>query len=103
VGKEGKRCLSPSLSLRRLEKNMYGVVAVFPLADLVMINIHSACRRAQLEEVKRYLEAGGDIEKKDTVSPRASPLSEACASGRVDIASLLLDNGANISHRDDVR
>jgi hypothetical protein len=28
------------------------------------IDIHSACERGDLEEVKRYLKKGGDIEKK---------------------------------------
>jgi hypothetical protein len=31
---------------------------------LIDIDIHSACKRGDLEEVKRYLLAGGDIEKK---------------------------------------
>jgi hypothetical protein len=35
---------------------------------MASINIHDACKRGDLGEVKRYLEAGGDIEKKDSVS-----------------------------------
>jgi hypothetical protein len=34
---------------------------------MASINIHDACRRRKLGEVERYLEAGGDIEKKDRV------------------------------------
>jgi hypothetical protein len=32
------------------------------------IDIHSACKRGDLKKVKRYLQAGGDIEKKKVPS-----------------------------------
>jgi hypothetical protein len=45
---------------------------------MASINIHSACMRGDLGEVERYLEAGGDIEEKDSVSPfPASGLSSS--------------------------
>jgi hypothetical protein len=38
------------------------------------ISIYSACERGDLEEVKRYLQAGGDIEKKKvTLVPHPTP------------------------------
>jgi hypothetical protein len=38
------------------------------------IDIHSACERGDLGEVKRYLQKGGDIEKKKVPLCPSSPL-----------------------------
>jgi ankyrin repeat protein len=78
------------------------------------INIHSACKRGDLGEVKQYLELGGDIEKQDGVSSLFpylpshlsqcgyTPLSLACYYGHAEVASLLIEKGAMLEHQDNV-
>jgi hypothetical protein len=41
------------------------------------IDIHSACERGDLKKVKRYLQAGGDIEKKMVTLFNPRPSSNA--------------------------
>jgi ankyrin repeat protein len=88
------------------------------------IDIHSACERGDLEEVKRYLQAGGDIEKKKVtlfnpssliqrhLSPLISshlsqdgdtPLLYACAYDHTEVALFLIEKGASINYQNSVR
>jgi hypothetical protein len=88
------------------------------------IDIHSACERGDLGEVKRYLKAGGDIEKKKVslfnpssliqrhLSPLISshlsqngetPLILACSRGHTEVALFLIKKGASINHQNKVR
>jgi ankyrin repeat protein len=83
---------------------------------LAKFDIHSACWRGDLGEVKRYLKAGGDIEKKNSVSSLTAglssylifqngdtPLSLACLNGNTEVASLLIEKGASLESRNNVR
>jgi ankyrin repeat protein len=88
------------------------------------IDIHSACERGDLEEVKRYLKKGGEIEKKKVtlfnpssliqrhLSPLISshlsqdgntPLTVACCNGHTEVALFLIEKGASINHQKTVR
>jgi hypothetical protein len=81
------------------------------------IDIHSACERGDLEEVKRYLQAGGDIEKKKVLIQRhlsplisshlsqdgETPLIYACRYCHTEVALFLIEKGASINHQDNVR
>jgi hypothetical protein len=77
--------------------------------------MHIACRRGDLGEVERYLEAGGDIEEiivssfpASGLSPHLSqlgntPLSVACRWGHTEVVSLLMEKGASLESQDNVR
>jgi ankyrin repeat protein len=85
------------------------------------IDIHSACKRGDLEEVKRYLKAGGEIEKKkvplfnpssNAISPLISshlsqdghtPLTVACRYCHAEVALFLIEKGASINRQTNVR
>jgi uncharacterized protein len=79
----------------------------------INIDIHSACERGDLGEVKRYLKKGGDIEKEKvgplTLFPSSAvskdgetPLTWACYKGHTEVALFLIEKGASINHQNKV-
>jgi len=61
-------------------------------------SIHVACRRGYLPTVKVLLEAGADIEARDSVH-NETPLLKAASMGKTDVISYLLHKGADITAR----
>ncbi|CAM9458289.1 unnamed protein product [Laminaria digitata] len=62
------------------------------------IDVHRAVERGDLAVLARYLDAGGDVEKKDT-EYGAAPVHWASLRGKVDALSLLLEHGAGLESR----
>ncbi|CAB1102501.1 unnamed protein product [Ectocarpus sp. CCAP 1310/34] len=62
------------------------------------IDVHRAVERGDLAVVKRYLDAGGDPEKKDE-KYGAAPVHWAALRGRSDALSLLLERGGDVESR----
>ncbi|CAM9613835.1 unnamed protein product [Ectocarpus sp. 4 AP-2014] len=62
------------------------------------IDVHRAVKREDLAVVKRYLDAGGDPEKKDE-EYGAAPVHWAALRGRADALSLLLERGGDVESR----
>ncbi|MGO9122056.1 MAG: ankyrin repeat domain-containing protein [Desulfomonilaceae bacterium] len=56
-----------------------------------------ACRSGYIEEVRRLLEEGADMNEIDVAG--WTPLMNACAAGHVQVVRLLIDCGANINYR----
>jgi len=60
------------------------------------ISIHDAVEKGNVEAVKRYLNAGGDLEAKGGGGKR-TPLHGAAMFGRKEIAELLIAKGADVN------
>ena len=59
-------------------------------------------RRSSFATVRRYLDAGGDVERchsSDFKAEHRSALQQACIHGRLEMIQLLLDHGANPNRR----
>jgi ankyrin repeat protein len=72
------------------------------------VNIHNnhgsspliqACRKGEIEIVKELIRAGAKVSPKQK-RPRSTPLQAAIGAGQLEIAILLLDEGANIDQED---
>lgn len=63
--------------------------------------IFDACRNGNIVLVRRLLETGVDINLGDKSGRNSTPLHFAAGYGRQDVVSLLLDNNANVSERDE--
>ena len=64
------------------------------------ISIHEAVEKGNVEAVKRYLNAGGDLEAKGGGGKR-TPLHGAAIEGHKEIAELLIAEGADVNAKDD--
>eukprot|EP00903_Cladosiphon_okamuranus_P007179 g6971.t1 len=62
------------------------------------IDIHRATERGDVAVLKRYLDSGGDAEKKDK-EYGAAPVHWAALRGRLEALSLLLERGGNLESR----
>jgi len=60
------------------------------------IDINLAASTGNIEAVKQYLDAGGDVNAKDKV---ATPLYWAASEGHKEIVELLIANGADVNLR----
>ena len=60
------------------------------------IDINLAASTGDIEAVKQYLDAGGDVNAKDKV---ATPLFYAAHFGHKEIAKLLIEKGADVNLR----
>ncbi|CAH8475125.1 unnamed protein product [Heterobilharzia americana] len=63
--------------------------------------IFDACRNGDVALVKCLLETGIDVNLNDTSGRKSTPLHFAAGYGRRDVVSLLLDNNADVSARDE--
>jgi hypothetical protein len=64
------------------------------------IDVHKAAERGDTNALRRYLDAGGDVQKRDEQF-RATPLHWACLRGRREAAVALLEAGAPVDARTD--
>ena len=62
------------------------------------ISIYEAAGVGKIEDVKQYLDAGGDVNAKDKYS--AAPLHYAAYNGNKEIVELLISNGADLNTSD---
>eukprot|EP00752_Nemacystus_decipiens_P001334 g1324.t1 len=62
------------------------------------IDVHRATERGDVAVLKRYLDSGGDAEKKDK-EYGAAPVHWAALRGRLEALSLLLERGGNLESR----
>ncbi|AXY78583.1 ankyrin repeat domain-containing protein [Paraflavitalea soli] len=62
------------------------------------MDIHTAVVNGNMEVVKQHLAAGTDINVKDPFGG-SSPLISACLFGKTDIATLLINAGADLNFR----
>jgi ankyrin repeat protein len=60
--------------------------------------VHKAAFKGILEEVKRLLAAGSDVNQRD--ADGATPLMHAVAGGREAVCRLLIEHGADLTVRD---
>ncbi|CAN0000314.1 unnamed protein product [Ascophyllum nodosum] len=63
------------------------------------VHAHVAAYEGDLAKLRRYVEAGGELEKRD--SYRATPLLLAAEKGHEDCVTFLLDSGADITATDE--
>jgi len=70
-----------------------------PTAKAPDIDIYGAAYTGNIEAVKQYLAAGGDVNAKDSL--RWTPLHWAIPYGRKEIVELLIDKGANVNAQRD--
>ena len=59
------------------------------------ISIHEAASDGNIEVVKQHLEAGADVNVKDTIG--LTPLHMAAGDGRKEVAELLIAKGAEVN------
>ena len=67
------------------------------------MDIHEAVEKGNIEAVKEYLDAGGDVDAKGDVSlgGGATPLLWAAWGGHKEIAELLISKGADVNTKAD--
>ncbi len=67
------------------------------------VDIHEAVEKGNIEAVKEYLDAGGDVDAKGDVSlgGGATPLLWAAWGGHKEIVELLISKGADVNAKDD--
>ena len=63
------------------------------------IDINLAAVTGDIEAVKQYLDAGGDVNAKNKVT--TTPLYWAAYEGQKEIVELLIANGADVNAKDD--
>jgi len=71
-----------------------------PAAKVPDISIHDAAIDGNIELVKQYLDAGGDVNMTDIA--RRTPLHWAVREGHKEIAELLISEGADVNAKDDI-
>ena len=59
------------------------------------VDIHEAASDGNIEAVKHHLEAGADVNVKDTIG--LTPLHMAAGDGRKEVAELLIAKGAEVN------
>mmetsp|Transcript_40802 Transcript_40802/g.53764 ORF Transcript_40802/g.53764 Transcript_40802/m.53764 type:complete len:163 (+) Transcript_40802:110-598(+) len=59
----------------------------------IKINIFYAAVSNDLDNVRRYIDAGGDINKRDSVND--TPLHKACQGGKLEVAKYLVQHGSD--------
>jgi ankyrin repeat protein len=59
--------------------------------------LYDASKNGDLEEAKRAIENGADVNVKNDVDRGLTPLHKACFNGKVAVISLLLEKGANVN------
>jgi len=62
-------------------------------------SIHEAAWDGNIESVKQHLDAGTDVNAKDTILG-TTPLHEAANNGQKEVAELLIAKGADVNARD---
>ena len=70
-----------------------------PTAKAPVISIHDAAENGFIEAVKQHLDAGTDVNAKD--SARWTPLHYAAVRGHKEIVELLLASGADVNAKDE--
>ncbi len=67
------------------------------------VDIHEAVEKGNIEAVKEYLDAGGDVDAKGDVSlgGGATPLLWAAWGGHKEIVELLISKGADVNTKAD--
>ena len=74
------------------------IAAVLVVGCGPSVNIYKAAATKNIEEVKQYLAAGNDVNKKNVVSQ--TPLHYASASGDKEIIELLIGKDADLNATD---
>lgn len=61
--------------------------------------LHLACQYGLLDEVKKYLKEGSEVDPRNNFNK--TPLHLACFAKNFEVAKLLVENNADIDHQDD--
>src|SRR6188508_3057891 len=78
----------------RCEKDMKTQPILESSTDLL-----NAAKSGNVDEVKRLISAGTDLEIRD--ADRRTPLMLATLGNHVEVAKMLIENGANVNAQDD--
>ena len=74
-----------------------------PIVKAPEISIHTAALKGDMKAVKQHLVAGTDVNQKGSgiiFSYQGTPLHQAAGNGHVEIAEILIANGANVNAKD---
>ena len=77
------------------------IAAVLVVGCGPSVDIHEAAWDGNIESVKQHLDAGTDVNAKDTILG-TTPLHEAANNGQKEVAELLIAKGADVNAKDDV-